>query len=70
MGGQIEVTENHGWVKREDVEISVRRSGDKWQVILIHEPTRTRVEATDSTDMLAKTKAWIRLRDKLEGLDG
>lgn len=59
---------NHGWIRDEDVEKVLRPSGDSWIAILIHDPTRTRVEVKDRSSLVAETKAWIRLRDKLEGL--
>lgn len=64
------MTANIGRINREDVVETVRPTGDHWQVILLHEPTRTLVRASDATDLLAKRKAWVMLRDKLEGLDG
>ena len=59
---------NYGSVRREDVEVIYRGMGDKWTVILVHDPTGVRVEATDVTALLAREQAWIRLRDKLENL--
>lgn len=52
-----------------DVEVISRPSGTRWQVILVHEPTQTRVDVTEASELLARTKAWMRLRDRLDGRD-
>lgn len=62
------MTANHGSIRDEDVLVTVTPCGDRWRVTLVHQPTLTRVEAVDRTDLLASNLAWIRLRDKLEEL--
>lgn len=65
------MTANHGKIHDEDVAERVCRPvGTSWQIVLHHYPTRTAVSAVERTELLARQKAWLMLRDELEGLTG
>lgn len=64
------MTTNHGKIRREDVALTSTPSMEGRRVTLLHVPTRTKVEASDRTELLAEQAAWIKLRDELEGLNG
>lgn len=61
------MTHNHGKIRDEDVEEIVRHVGTRATVRLTHRPTGTVAEETDADDLLARYKAWLQLRDALEG---
>lgn len=67
MDRETKMTAHHGEIDAEDVSHRVKAVANQWRVTLIHEPTRTLVEVTDQTVLIAREKAWIQLRDKLEG---
>lgn len=66
MDCEVEMS-GHRLIRDEDVTERQWRWARGVTVQLVHRPSTIVAQATDETDLLARTKAWVLLRDKLEG---